>query len=127
MMVIDYLKFIILLVFVAPQAYGDAISANTSYAELDKRYSDKYYSGRYLMYDCHDQHWVCTDIQEVRECQRLLERSIAMKEDILPCQYFKEFDNIKDCVLENLRLVANPTSKRFCYHPSVFKRNILFK
>lgn len=118
-------KLSFLLIFAA--IFGNiAFAQNSNYSELTKRYSSKYFAGPVLMYDCHAKHWVCTDEDALRECEQSRELALSSNDEVLPCAYFKTFDDIRSCVNKNLSLVSDPRSMRFCYHPKVFDRTILF-
>jgi len=100
---------------------------NDSINILTKQFSAKYFGGNFLVYDCYAQHWVCTEKDAVADCQKSRERAILLKDEILPCSVVQEFQDIQQCVLANQKLVNQPHQTRFCYHPDVFKRMILFQ
>jgi hypothetical protein len=115
--------FFLLLFFISQALAQEFDSINV----LTKQFSAKYYGGNFLVYDCYAQHWVCTEKDAVAECLKNRERAILLKDEILPCAVVQEFQDIQKCVIANQKLVDNPHQTRFCYHPDVFKRLILFE
>jgi len=94
---------------------------------LTKQFSAKYFGGNILLYDCHAKHWVCTEKDAAYDCNKERERSILLKEEILPCSVVAEYKDIQECIVMNQKVVNQPHQTRFCYHPDVFKRMILFQ
>jgi hypothetical protein len=114
--------FYILLIFSGAQA-----QERDSLNVLTKQFSAKYFGGNILIYDCYAQHWVCTEKDAAADCKKDRDRAILLKDEILPCAIVQEFQDIQQCVIANQKLVDQPHQTRFCYHPDVFKRMILFQ
>ena len=84
--------------------------------------SDPYLSvlfqrGEYLVYNCIDQHWVCTGEAEYLSCIETRNESLKDKDTNLPCAPIRVFQSEKDCVAHQASLVSSATENRFCLHP----------
>ncbi len=85
---------------------------------LDNRqYSERYYAGEYLIYDCNDKHWVCADKSAQSKCLSDRKEDILKNVSRLSCIPVKKFKNIKSCTQNKIKLVNEPTDDLLCQHP----------
>lgn len=90
------------------------VQTGVDFLQQDPTMNTKYQRGRWLVYDCVDQHWVCTRKEEFEYCQKLRKKALLDKEKVLPCAYFKKFDKRELCWQEQLRLTNRANYYRFC-------------
>lgn len=76
-----------------------------------------YQRGAFLIYNCHDRHWVCSGEAEYKSC--LEERNYALDEKTskLPCAPIQKFKSDKACQEYQARLTDFNMGDRFCLHP----------
>lgn len=89
-------------------------------------YSDKYFSGEYLMYDCQDKHWVCGDKEAKLNCDAAVQRYLPTDSVYIPCFVVKKFESLSECVHHNKNVVSNLAPTRNCFHPKYKKKIILY-
>ncbi|MDA9793258.1 hypothetical protein N9B72_01610 [Bacteriovoracaceae bacterium] len=109
-----------MILFTYSCAYG------VDFSSKKMTYSDKYFSGKYLIYDCQDGHWVCADVESRDNCEAAVQRAIPTDTVELPCFVAEEFASIDKCVEQNKKVVSNLGPTRNCYHPKYKKRIILY-
>lgn len=93
----------------------------------EKLLSDKYYSGPYLVYDCQDKHWVCTDKEAVESCNAARKRALERKGITMPCFVVKEYKKYKGCLKSNKKMINQIGDTKYCYHPDYLQRVILYQ
>jgi hypothetical protein len=103
---------------------------STSFARFEfndkqMRYSSKYYSGPYLIYDCLDNHWVCADKLAVTQCRLNNKLRETADKALKSCVIYKEYEKTKFCIEKNTQLVSDNASMRRCYVEKYFKKVIL--
>ncbi|WP_127717282.1 hypothetical protein [Halobacteriovorax sp. HLS] len=81
---------------------------------LEPRISDKYYRGRYLIYDCVNRHYVCINLPSFYNCQEERLKEIEAKSVLLSCAPLKQFKTQKECFDVNYSLIHRITNKSFC-------------
>ncbi|OUR96992.1 hypothetical protein A9Q84_11695 [Halobacteriovorax marinus] len=81
---------------------------------LEPRLSNKYYRGRYLVYDCIDRHYVCVNLPSFYNCRETRVKEIENKEVLLSCAPLKLFKTQKECFDANYKLIHRVTNKAFC-------------
>lgn len=91
-----------------------------------QKFSDKYFSGEYLMYDCQDKHWVCGDKVAKTNCDEAVKRYLPTDSVYIPCFVVKKFKDLNECVYHNKKVVSNLASTRGCFHPKYKKKIILY-
>lgn len=62
------------------------------------RLSTKYTKGAYLLYDCYDKHWVCTDKLEAENCEEKRREGILEHDLRLPCAVLKKHETNSSCI-----------------------------
>lgn len=114
-------KMFLLLNLISLVAYGTengnekvGLQSGVDFLQQDPNMDAKYQKGRWLVYDCIDQHWVCTREEEFRYCEKLRKKAILDKEEALPCAYFKKFQSREMCWNEQLRLTNRAEHYLFC-------------
>jgi hypothetical protein len=81
---------------------------------LEPRLSDKYYRGRYLIYDCEKRFFACVNLPSFYNCRELRQKEKDLKEVLLSCAPLKQFKSQKDCFDVNYSLIHRVTNKSFC-------------
>ena len=81
---------------------------------LEPRISDKYYLGRFLVYDCEGQHFACVNLPSFFNCEESRENEKKNKEVFFSCAPLKQYKTLKDCTDAYLGFVYRRTSKSFC-------------
>lgn len=94
------------------------------FAQMDPYMSDAYIKGPYLMYDCDDNHWVCSGEAEYKRCDGLRNDAIKRKDKNLRCTKFFKFSTIEKCHEKQLEMIGNQAYQRFCLHPEIRKRQV---
>ena len=99
-----------------------------SVTEVTEILSDKYIQGHYLLYDCEDQHWVCTEDVRYEMCQQSLKEALDLKKSYLPClPVAGEFKSNKECAKEQQYYVTKIKVDLECRHPAVRRHLIEFQ
>ena len=83
----------------------------------DRQYSEKYFAGKYLIYDCKDQHWVCSDREANKKCLDKRKMDIIKKKPLLSCIPVKRYKNLLNCIKKKQYMVNNPVDNLLCQHP----------
>ena len=95
------------------------------FAQKDPFVSDLYMKGEYLVYDCKDQHWVCTGRPEFDRCGNWRKQAMALKETNLRCAPFLKLESQSKCHELQIKM-AERASKRFCLHPEALKKELRY-
>lgn len=84
----------------------------------DPNLSLKYVRGPFLLYDCFEQHWVCTTKFEFRNCKE--SRLEQIKDNVLKlnCSPVEEYASEDECVDVQRRITNRAVELRTCLHPS---------
>lgn len=86
-------------------------------------FSDRYQAGQYLVYDCIEQHFVCTGPGELKRCEKEHESSLKKNLYNLGCVAIdKDLVRVEDCFKRQKELVVMSRKWRFCLHPEVRNR-----
>lgn len=88
------------------------------------RISLKYTKGSYLMYDCYDKHWVCTDEVEVKNCRLKREEGIMNYNVNLPCVVFENYSTNSSCIERQQWVTNQSIAVTFCKN-SKMKRKVV--
>ena len=91
------------------------VQSGVDFLQQDPNMNSKYQRGRWLVYDCVDEHWVCTRKEEFEYCKKLRQKAILDNDEVLPCAYFKKFESRKRCWQEQTRLTDRANHYRFCF------------
>ncbi|WP_157868250.1 hypothetical protein [Halobacteriovorax marinus] len=81
---------------------------------LEPRISDKYYLGRFLIYDCEGRHFACVNYPSFFNCQERRENDKENKEVYFSCAPLKQYETLKDCTQAYLNYIYRRTNKSFC-------------
>ncbi|WP_372653769.1 hypothetical protein [Halobacteriovorax sp.] len=81
---------------------------------LEPRISDKYYLGRFLIYDCEHRHFACVNVESFFSCTQNREEEIQNKDTLLSCAPFKQYESLEDCTNAYLGFIYRRTDKSFC-------------
>ena len=100
-----------------PDGTKTSSAENTDIDQQKSRLSDKYTRGRFLIYDCFDKNWVCTDKNEVNNCKEKRRYEILEKNEKLPCAVFKKFDSENECHKQQTWVTNNNLNVIFCINP----------
>ena len=87
-----------------------------------ERLSLKYTRGPYLLYDCVDKHWVCTDEREMQSCEKSRQESLLERDQYFSCAYIEKFKNSKICIEKQKWLTTFAVDIIFCLNPEI--RNV---
>lgn len=120
---------LLLVLFVSCVLFAKEYESKDSYGfnHVDlQNYNGKYFSGKYLMYDCQDKHWVCGDKEAHDNCNAAIKRDLPNDAVKLPCFIVKKFRSLGECVHYNKKIVSNLGPTRKCYHPKYKERIILY-
>lgn len=98
--------------------------ASVDFLQQDPNMDVKYQKGPWLVYDCLDNHWVCTRELEYRQCQSHRKKAILDNEKELPCAYFNKFKSQESCWIEQTKLTNRAEPYLFCLHPEEQKKEI---
>lgn len=79
--------------------------------------SGLYQRGSHLLYDCNNNHWVCTKKLEYKRCKNTRKAELLDYKLRLSCAYFDIYKTNKDCLSELIRLTDEGRGDRFCLHP----------
>jgi hypothetical protein len=96
-------------------------------SELDSQSAElsiKYFAGAYLVYDCQDKHYVCTDEYEYKRCQSNRDHAEKDMDIKLPCVPINKFLDRKTCEEKQKELVSTGRYVNFCLHEDYKKRFI---
>jgi hypothetical protein len=104
----------LLLFIISISVFGDIIDY--------RQYSEKYYAGSYLIYDCRDLHWVCADEASNKKCVKKRKLDILKEMPVLSCIPVKKFKTIKGCIRKKQTVVNNPVNNLLCQHPSRLRK-----
>jgi hypothetical protein len=85
-----------------------------------------YKKGPYLVYDCKNKHWVCTQELEYKRCQIQRKTSLLDYENELACAYFDVFDRREDCWKKQQELTNVAKYEQFCLHPTKVENRLTF-
>ncbi len=80
----------------------------------DPQLSEKYERGRYLVYDCEDQHWVCTGKFEYERCQESRSYSRGHNEAHFSCAFVKIYKNEALCIEKQRDFIHLNMATVFC-------------
>lgn len=83
--------------------------------QLDPNLSYKYQKGRFLLYDCKDNHWVCTKSIEFERCKKSRKKEILDGFDHFSCGHFRPFQSVDDCHKKQLKLTNQNLDFAFCH------------
>lgn len=118
------LLLILTLIFTTPAGFAQKLDKDnllnreeknsTLRRRLEPRLSNKYYRGRYLVYDCIDRHYACVNLPSFYNCRELRVKEIGNKEIMLSCAPLKQYKTQKECFDANYRLIHRVTNKSFC-------------
>lgn len=86
--------------------------------------SSKYIDGSYLVYDCKDQHWVCTEEVSKLKCEHKRKMGLRNRSKVLSCYYLSHFETKELCHQKQLSLVNQAHFLRECLHPE-FQKNFI--
>ena len=84
----------------------------------DPDLSIKYQRGRFLMYDCEDKHWVCTQKLEFDRCSEKRKYVDFIKGQLYPCAPVKPFASEAECVKRQRKFTEKNHSVRSCLSKS---------
>jgi hypothetical protein len=110
--------------FLSPLSFSQKLDENdllnkeekdaTLRRRLEPRISERYYRGRYLIYDCKDRHYVCVNLPSFYNCQEQRQKEIDEKTVLFSCAPLKQFKSQKECFDTNYALIHRVTNKSFC-------------
>lgn len=80
------------------------------------RLSPRYFKGEVLVYDCRDQHFVCTNMDSATDCREERDRYLAKDRFELPCVPIRRFKDHEECAEEQYKRVHSIPDKRWCYN-----------
>ena len=81
-------------------------------------FMDAYYQkGSHLLYDCVNNHWVCTTIVEFNQCIKMHKEALLDYMPRLRCVHYKEYDSRKKCRAAQVEYTSRAIDPRFCLHP----------
>jgi hypothetical protein len=106
----------IFLLLLALPTWGEAPKVLLGPDPLVDVISDVYEAGPYLIYDCHQGHWVCVTEELHEDCANRRKQEIDEKIEKLSCGHFGKFPNKISCFQRQLFLVSNAHGSRFCTH-----------
>lgn len=86
---------------------------------LEPKLSDKYYRGRFLIYDCESRFFACVNLPSFYNCRENRNKEIDRKEMLLSCAPLKQFKSQKECFEANYSLIHKVTNKSFCLRTSL--------
>lgn len=81
---------------------------------LEPRISQKYFLGRFLIYDCKDRHFGCVNLPSFFNCREARDVDKENKEVFLSCVPLKQYKSLKDCTDAYLSIIYRRTNKSFC-------------
>ena len=117
-------KFLLFLIMSAsvhgqqPESEGQDILLKDPYLSV------LYQRGKFLIYNCLDQHWVCAGEGEFAACLLEREESIADNQRALPCAPVQEFSSEQACNKYQRDLTDFNMENRFCLHPEQGKQEL---
>lgn len=85
-----------------------------SESNFEPAISEKYFTGRNLIYDCYEKHFVCASDVNYEECSESRKNAIANRNVLLPCAPLKQLPNQIECFKLNYTLIHEQTYKGFC-------------
>ncbi|PIK15286.1 hypothetical protein [Halobacteriovorax sp. JY17] len=81
---------------------------------LEPRISEKYYLGRFLIYDCEDRHFACVNLPSFFNCEEKREIEKENKNVFFSCAPLKQYKTLKDCTDAYMGFIYRRTNKAFC-------------
>ena len=90
---------------------------NLDIDQQKSRISLKYTKGPYLLYDCLDEHWVCTDKNEAEYCENKRSEGFLEKDQFLICASLKKFETATECHKKQKWLTTYAVNNVFCKNP----------
>jgi len=121
-----------ILLLLSQTAYSQTADANREYLNkaernstlrkrLEPRISDKYYLGRFLIYDCEYRHFACVNVEGFFSCSGSRDTEIQNKETLLSCAPLKQYESLEECTNAYLGFIYRRTSKSFCMNKTTEK------
>lgn len=102
----------------AQEPVQDTKEASEDFLNQDPFLSDRYIKGAYLLYDCEEEHWVCTGEAEFKRCEEWREQDLARKEEEFRCANFLSFKTIEKCHEKQISMMPARYPARFCLTPN---------
>ena len=119
------IKFIYLLIFCLPALAQDN-KMSAGYDPIQDNISVKYEAGQFLIYNCIDKHWVCVLETHFTDCEKERLEDIDNKVMDLRCAPIGAFPTKKSCFQQQLFMLSQNFSTRFCIHPAMKEKELKF-
>ncbi len=100
---------------VMPDSPEQEVAKDITLDDLEMSY--KYTKGGNLIYDCQDNHFVCTSEVETKRYKVARKNSILDNDEVLPCAITQRFKDYKECKDFQQKRVNMAVNHMFCYHP----------
>ena len=120
------LVVLILIPILSFNAFPQNVEKNIDVSLDDPQMSLKYLKGAHLIFDCFDNHWVCTTSPQRDSCVEQREKAIDRNQLNLPCAYWKSFSSVDTCVEEQVSLINKGMQFSFCLHENSKRHFISF-
>lgn len=111
------IKVILYIIFFSINSFAQTTSEDIN--QNDPKLNYKYEKGRFLVYDCFDKHFVCTQSLEYNRCKDARVKAIKDGEEHLPCAYFDPSQSISECQKKQQSLTNKGENYLFCNKPKL--------
>lgn|GEM_PF-770529 len=79
------------------------------------RINSDYRAGRFLIYDCELQNFICVTEDSMKNCEEKRKKAIEKGAYFYPCAPLKEFISKQICLYKNYEVMKREAEKKFCY------------
>ena len=76
--------------------------------------ADNYEAGPYLIYDCHENHFICVLEAYSKECRLKRRQDLAERKHHVSCAPITQLPNKKSCFQLQLMMTSQNQGTRFC-------------
>ena len=94
---------------------------NEDVSENEYPISKDYSRGKYFIYDCQGQFFACVNKRGLNLCGEKRKKPIQELSFRLPCAPLKEFKELKDCHVEQMKQINLPQLYLFCFNPKIVR------
>lgn len=82
------------------------------------RINSDYRAGRFLIYDCEIQNFICVTEDSMKNCEEKRKKAFDKGAYFYPCAPLKEFISKQICLYKNYEVLKREAEKKFCYKVS---------
>lgn len=107
------------LILGASEIDPSTLSGNPLSVEVSVFVTKEYLRGRYLIYDCQEQHYICVDHDGYDLCNDKRQQSQQQNSEVLACAPLKMYDSLLACSEGQYDQIHFPASKRFCLNDKI--------